>query len=72
MQKVGVEQQCPTIEVYAFSIILLASNLARGHANDRPPIPIVIFATSIRQVHRQMLVHEHTIDPIVVQAMAHG
>ena len=43
-------------------------NLSGSHTDDRAA-RIVVFSATVGQFHRQMLVHEHTIHTIIVQAM---
>ena len=66
-----MEQQCPTVQIYPFAVVLLAAYLSGSHTDERAA-RIVVFTATVGQFHWQVLVHEHTVHAVAVQAMANG
>ena len=71
MDKIGVKQQRPAAYRCALAVVFLAAYLP-GRDAYQGAVLIIVFAAPISEIKVVVLLNEHAIHAIAVEAVAHG
>lgn len=71
VQQVGMKQKRPAGDCHPFAVVLLASHLSGSHAQEGALV-VIVFATTVVELHIGIVAQENTVHAVIVQAVADG